>query len=157
LSLALVSGFALYLLCWLAVRRNARAARLAGRARASLLAVVAHVRRRPGVATAGLIGSTLLTVSHVAAFALCVWGSGGHASLATLTSVYLVAIAAGSVIPTPGGTGAVEAAMITGLTVAGVALPAATAATVLFRLISVWMLVPPGWMALIALRRRGNL
>jgi uncharacterized protein (TIRG00374 family) len=75
----------------------------------------------------------------------------------TLFTVYLASAAAGSIVPTPGGTGPVEAAMIAGLTVAGVPLAAATAATVLSRLISVWLLVPPGWFALLRLRRRGLL
>jgi len=38
-----------------------------------------------------------------------------------------------------------------------VPLAAATAATLLSRLISVWILVPPGWLALITLRRRSLL
>jgi len=154
LGIALGAALGLYLVGWLAIRRSARAARAANHARQSLAAVVKHVRARPGVAVTGFIASAALTVSHVAAFVFCVRAAGGHASLATLTSVYLVAIAAGSVIPTPGGTGTVEAAMITGLTVAGVPLSPATAATIVFRFISVWMLVPPGWLALLALRRK---
>jgi len=153
LGIAVGAALGLYLLGWLSIRRSARAAHVADSARQSLTAVIKRVRSRPGVAAAGFIASAALTVSHVAAFVFCVRAAGGHASLATLTSVYLVAIAAGSVIPTPGGTGAVEAAMITGLTVAGVPLSPATAATIVFRFISVWMLVPPGWLALFALRR----
>ncbi|HEY7174454.1 MAG TPA: flippase-like domain-containing protein, partial [Micromonosporaceae bacterium] len=157
LRLGLILGAVLlvYLLTWLAIRRSARAARLAQHARHGLSSVIAHVRARPGVAVAGIVASAVLTAAHIAAFALCVRACGGHASITTLAAVYLAAAAAGSVIPTPGGTGAIEATMITGLTVAGIPLPVATAATVLSRLVSVWTLVPPGWLALISLRRRG--
>jgi uncharacterized protein (TIRG00374 family) len=75
----------------------------------------------------------------------------------TLATVYLASAAAGSMFPTPGGTGAVEATMIGGLIVAGLPLPIATAATLLSRLVSVWLLVLPGWIGLISLRRRGLL
>jgi len=157
LSLVLAGAMVLYLLGWLAIRLSARAARIAEHARVGLKSVVTHILTHPGLAAAGIVASAALTASHVAAFVFCVWAAGGHASIMVLATVYLGSITAGSVIPTPGGTGTVEAAMITGLTVAGVPLAAATAATLLSRLISVWILVPPGWLALITLRRRSLL
>jgi uncharacterized protein (TIRG00374 family) len=106
---------------------------------------------------AGLAGATALTATHVLAFAFCVSAVGGHASYLSLTLIYLAAASAGSLIPTPGGVGAVEAALIAGLTATGIALPVAAAASLLSRLISVWLLAVPGWVALATMRRRGLL
>jgi uncharacterized membrane protein YbhN (UPF0104 family) len=154
LSLWLAGGLLIFLVGWLVVRCNDRAARVGRQAAASVRSVVAHTRTHPLSAVTGIVAGAMLTVTHIAAFAFCVHAAGGNASILTLSTVYLASAAAGSMVPTPGGTGAVEAALIAGLTVAGVPLPAATAATLLSRLVSVWLLVPPGWIALIGLRRR---
>jgi uncharacterized membrane protein YbhN (UPF0104 family) len=140
------------------------AARCSRRVRAGLAAagrstvsLVQHARRRPAMVAAGVVGAALLTLTHVLAFAFCLTAVGGHASLLSLTLIYLAAASAGSLIPTPGGVGAVEAALIAGLSATGVALPVATAASLLSRLISVWLLAIPGWIALAGMRRRGLL
>jgi uncharacterized membrane protein YbhN (UPF0104 family) len=131
-----------------------RLLRTAGRALADVLS---HVRAHPLTALGGLGASAALTLAHISAFACCVAAVGGHASMLTLTAVYLAAASAGSLIPTPGGVGAVEAAMIAGLVAAGVDAGTASAAAVLTRLITVWALVPPGCLAARSLRRRGLL
>jgi uncharacterized protein (TIRG00374 family) len=105
----------------------------------------------------GVGASAALTATHVLAFAFCVSAVGGHASYLALTLVYLAAASAGSIIPTPGGVGAVETALITGLTAAGIALPVAAAAALLSRAVAVWLLAIPGWVALVTMRRRGLL
>lgn len=157
LSLWLAGGLLVFLSGWLAVRLSTRVAGLARQAATSVMSVIAHARAHPLSATIGILAGAMLTVTHVAAFAFCVRAAGGDASILTLATVYLASAAAGSIFPTPGGTGAVEATLIAGLTVAGVPLPTATAATLLSRLVSVWLLVPPGWVALVSLRRRGLL
>jgi uncharacterized membrane protein YbhN (UPF0104 family) len=53
--------------------------------------------------------------------------------------------------------GAVEAAMIAGLAATGMAPATAAAAALLTRLLTVWLLVPPGWLAARSMRRRGLL
>ena len=78
----------------------------------------------------------------------------GHISLATAAVVYLTSAAIGSVAPTPGGLGAVELALSTGLVAAGMAGTAAISAVLLFRLATFWLPVPLGWLALGVLRRR---
>ena len=67
------------------------------------------------------------------------------------------AATAGSLLPTPGGIGGVEAALIAGLTAAGMSMPVATAATVLSRLVAVWLPAIPGWWAAVRLRKAGLL
>ncbi len=140
------------------VARRSRRARTALRAgRRSVAGLARHARAHPLRALSGVLASVALTLSHVLAFAACVSAVGGHAPLLTLAAVYLGAASAGSLVPTPGGVGPVEAALIGGLTAAGVALPAATAATVLSRLVAVWLPALPGWWAAARLRRTGDL
>ncbi|MDR0431999.1 MAG: flippase-like domain-containing protein, partial [Bifidobacteriaceae bacterium] len=96
----------------------------------------------------GLTGNILQTVGYVAAFWASLQAFGaGWVSLINVTLVYLLGNAAGSAAPVPGGLGAVEIALTTGL--AGVGLPTATAASiaVLFRALTYWARVPLGWLA----------
>jgi uncharacterized membrane protein YbhN (UPF0104 family) len=116
--------------------------------------LAAHARRHPGRVGVGLLASAGLTLTHVLAFAACVAAAGGSLPLLTLVAVYLGAAAAGSLVPTPGGIGAVEAALVAGLAAAGLALPVATAATLLSRLVAVWLPALPGLAAVAVLRRR---
>ena len=140
-----------------AAQFSGRVRRVLDQSRRSLSALAAHARRRPGMVGIGIIASAALTVSHILAFAFCVSAAGGHLPLLSLTTIYLAAATAGSLIPTPGGVGAVEAALIAGLTAGGLTLPVATAAALLSRIVSVWLLAAPGWFALVSLRRRAML
>ncbi len=132
---------------------SARVGRALRQVRDGAAALAGHARRHPVQVLGGVIASAVLTLTHVLAFAACVAAAGGHASLLTLATIYLGAATAGSLLPTPGGIGGVEAALIAGLTATGVALPIATAATLLSRLISVWLPAVPGWWAVHHLRR----
>jgi uncharacterized membrane protein YbhN (UPF0104 family) len=140
-------------LTWLASRRSRRVRGVVAQLGASTAGLVRHARQHPGRVLGGVLASAALTLTHVLAFAACVAAAGGHAPVLTLAAIYLGAATAGSLIPTPGGIGGVEAALIAGLTAAGVTLPVATAATLLSRLIAVWLPAIPGWWAVLRLRR----
>ena len=140
------------------------AARVSDRVRAGIaatwrgqVALARHARRHPGRVAAGMLASAALTLFHVLAFAACVSAAGGSLPLVTLAAVYLGAATAGSLVPAPGGIGPVEAALVAGLTAAGMPLPAATAAALLSRLVSVWLPAVPGLAAAAVLRRRALL
>ncbi|SOD97977.1 lysylphosphatidylglycerol synthase transmembrane domain-containing protein [Blastococcus haudaquaticus] len=75
-------------------------------------------------------------------------------ALPTVIGVYLVASTVGSVAPTPGGLGAVEAALIGGLTATGVPVSAALAVVLAFRTATFWLPAPVGWLAFVRLQRR---
>ena len=62
-----------------------------------------------------------------------------------------------SVAPTPGGIGAVEAALIAGLTAVGMNREEAVPAVFLFRIATFWLPVLPGWIMFTLLQRRGEL
>jgi undecaprenyl-diphosphatase len=59
-----------------------------------------------------------------------------------------------SVSPTPGALGAVEAALVAGLTGVGVAAGPAVAGVLAFRLVTFWAPTIPGFFAFRAVRRR---
>jgi uncharacterized membrane protein YbhN (UPF0104 family) len=65
--------------------------------------------------------------------------------------------AVGAVAPTPGGLGAVEAALSAGVVTAGMAGASAVSAVLLFRLATFWLPVPSGWLALRWLQRQSAL
>jgi glycosyltransferase 2 family protein len=114
-----------------------------------LLAVV----QQPRKLAEGIGGALLLDGAYILCLAACIQALGGSASLASIALVYLTGSALGSAVPTPGGLGAVEAALSAGLTAAG--LPGATAvsAVLLFRTLTFWLPVPVGWGAFNYLER----
>ncbi|GLW56231.1 lysylphosphatidylglycerol synthase transmembrane domain-containing protein [Kitasatospora phosalacinea] len=107
----------------------------------------------------GFGGIILLTLSFTACLDASVhaFGGGANVTYAAVAVVFLTANAAGSAVPTPGGIGPVEIALITALTVAGVPATAATPAVFLYRLLTFWLPVLPGWIAYNILQRRNAL
>ncbi len=82
---------------------------------------------------------------------------GGSVALASVAVVYLTGSAIGSAVPTPGGVGAVEAALSAGLAAAGMPGAKAVSAVLLFRLATFWLPVPIGWAAMNYLQRKNAL
>jgi uncharacterized membrane protein YbhN (UPF0104 family)/tRNA A-37 threonylcarbamoyl transferase component Bud32 len=113
--------------------------------------------QRPAKLAEGIGGALLLTSCYILCLDASARAVGGHASLAAIAVVYLTGNAIGSAVPTPGGVGAVEAALSAGLVAAG--LPGATAvsAVLIFRLLTFWLPVPLGWFALNYLQRHDAL
>jgi uncharacterized protein (TIRG00374 family) len=82
---------------------------------------------------------------------------GDSVPIAKIGFVYLTGSVVGSIIPVPGGIGPVELALTTGLTAAGVPGGTALSAVLLFRLLTFWLPVPAGWVALNYLERHHDL
>ncbi|MGY1772740.1 lysylphosphatidylglycerol synthase domain-containing protein [Blastococcus sp. SYSU D00813] len=106
--------------------------------------------RRLGTA---LLGILVLNAGNVLALDASLRAFSGSVSLPTLVGVYLVASTVGSVAPTPGGLGAVEAALVGGLTAVGVPVATALAAVLAFRTATFWLPAPVGWLAFVHLQR----
>ncbi|MFC7327071.1 lysylphosphatidylglycerol synthase transmembrane domain-containing protein [Marinactinospora rubrisoli] len=103
----------------------------------------------------GVGGTLLLTLGFVFCLYCSVRAFGGDAPIAAVAVVFLAGNALGSAAPSPGGLGAVEAALLGGLTaVAGVPAGVALPAVLLFRLLTFWLPVLPGWAAFHHLTRR---
>ncbi|WP_137145664.1 lysylphosphatidylglycerol synthase transmembrane domain-containing protein [Mycolicibacterium sp. CR10] len=81
--------------------------------------------------------------------ALALWASieafGGDASFVTVTIVTMVGGTLASAAPTPGGVGAVEAALIGGLAAFGVPAAVAVPSVLLYRILTCWLPVFIGW------------
>lgn len=71
----------------------------------------------------------------------------------TLAGIYLGVQIVRQVPLTPGGVGVIDTALVAGLTAAGATAVTAAAAVVIYRLISCWLLLPIGGLAVLALRR----
>jgi glycosyltransferase 2 family protein len=105
----------------------------------------------------GLGGNLMLTLGYGVALYASVAAVGAEIPIATATLIYVSGNAVGSIVPTPGGLGAVEAALTAGLTAAGIPGGEAFTAVILFRLITFWLPIPIGWFAWNKLQRAGAL
>jgi glycosyltransferase 2 family protein len=99
-------------------------------------------------------GSALITLAYIGALAASIEAFGGGPGFIVIGAVYLAAAAVAAAAPTPGGLGAIEAALVTGLTGVGIAAGPAVSAVLLYRLATYWLPVAPGWLAWRALQRR---
>ncbi len=115
------------------------------------------VLQRPQKLAAGIGGMVLMTLSFVLCLDASVRAFGGDLSFASVAVVFLAGNALGSAAPTPGGVGAVELALTAGLTAAGMPSDTALSAVLLFRLLTFWMPVLPGWLSFTHLTRKGAL
>jgi uncharacterized membrane protein YbhN (UPF0104 family) len=113
-----------------------------------------QVAQQPRKLVQGLGGALLLTLAYVLCLATCVAAFGRTVPIASIAVVYLTGSAIGSILPTPGGLGGVEAALTAGLTAAGMPGAVAVSAVLLFRLLTFWLPVPVGWGALSYLERK---
>ncbi|MGD1222378.1 MULTISPECIES: lysylphosphatidylglycerol synthase domain-containing protein [Streptomyces] len=119
------------------------------------------VLQRPQKLVTGIGGMLLLT----ACFVMCLDASiraFGHEesttlSLASVAVVFLAGNALGSAAPTPGGVGAVEATLTVGLIAVGLPKEVAAPAVLLYRLLTLWLPVLPGWLFFNHLTRKGAL
>jgi uncharacterized membrane protein YbhN (UPF0104 family) len=115
------------------------------------------IAQRPAKLAEGIGGAFVVTAAYILCLAASVRAVGGHVALVGVAIVFLTGSALGSVVPTPGGLGAVEAALSAGLTAAGLPGAAAVSAVLLFRLLTFWLPVPVGWGALSYLQRHDAL
>ncbi len=113
---------------------------------------------RPWRLALAVTGNLVQTMGFVLAFDACLQAFGQHASLIQVAVVYLAGNTAGAMVPTPGGMGAIEGALAASLTaVVGVNPGIAAAVAVLFRLVTYWIRIPIGWVAMRHLQKVGEL
>jgi glycosyltransferase 2 family protein len=106
------------------------------------LVALAHEPKRLGLILLGCAGTTL-------GAALALWASvqafGGDTTFVTVTVVTMVGGTLASAAPTPGGVGAVEAALIGGLAAFGVPAAVGVPSVLLYRVLTCWLPVFVGW------------
>lgn len=111
----------------------------------SLIINIKTYKERPkaifiGILTNGLGSFTSLFALYASAHAL-----GVDLSMSAALLAYTFGNIAAGLVPTPGGLGAAEAGIYSGLVVVGVSMPDAVSVTMLYRLISYWIPIIPGY------------
>jgi glycosyltransferase 2 family protein len=153
--LAGIAALALAVLAFPAGRRLLRA-----RVAPTLGEVVPHLLRlaqQPRKLAQGIGGALLLSAAYILCLYVCVRALGGVRPVPSVAVVYLTGSALGSVVPTPGGLGAVETVLSAGLVATGLPGAVAVSSVLLFRLLTFWLPVPVGWVALRYLEREDAL
>jgi uncharacterized membrane protein YbhN (UPF0104 family) len=104
---------------------------------------------------AQLFGSAfLVNAAYIVTLQATIAAFGPAPNLAHTALVYLIAAVVGTITPTPGGLGGYEAALVAGLTRIGPTAGSAVAAALTFRLLTFWLPIIPGLIALRSLRNR---
>ena len=131
---------------WLGTALRPRVKELGGE-----LVELAREPKRLALIVAGCAATTL-------GAALALWASvnafGGGTTFVTVTVVTMIGGTLASAAPTPGGVGAVEAALIGGLAAFGVPTAVAVPSVLLYRVLTCWLPVFIGWPVMRWLTRR---
>lgn len=115
---------------------------------------VASYRNHPLRLGGALLCSLALTAASVAALWASAAAVGLHVSAWNVFVVFTVGLVVGTATPTPGGLGGAEAGWVAGLIAYGAAAPAALAAVLLYRLLSYWLPLLPGFALFVMVRKR---
>ncbi|MFE7748294.1 lysylphosphatidylglycerol synthase domain-containing protein [Streptomyces sp. NPDC057428] len=119
------------------------------------------VVQRPQKLITGIGGMLLLTGLFVLCLDASIRAFSGpgvpQLSYASIAVVFLAGNALGSAAPTPGGVGAVEGALTLGLIAVGLPKEVAAPAVLLYRVMTLWLPVLPGWICFSQLTRKGEL
>lgn len=115
------------------------------------------VCRRPRSCAALLLGCLGVTAAQLVTLDGAVRAVGGHLGLSGLLVALLGSAAARSALPSPGGVGPIEAALVGGLTGLGMHLAAATVAVMVYRTAGHWLPTLAGTGSIRHLRRQAVL
>jgi len=128
-------------------RRVAESAGRFGRA-------VWDVVRQPHCAVSLIVGCVGVTAAQLITLQGAVHAVGGHIALDELLVTLLGSAAARSAVPSPGGVGPIEAALVAGLTALGMHWETAVTAVAVYRTAGHWLPVVAGVVSLGQLRRK---
>ena len=138
------------LLVWAVRRWGARAAR---HIRAQL-AVLSAVVRTPRRAAQLWGGSLAVPVLHCLTLYAVLLSLGGGVPFLPVALAYLAASSVSALVPSPGGFGALDVALVAGLVAVGTPSATALATVLAYRLLTVWLPLVPGACVLAVLLRR---
>ena len=115
---------------------------------------IAKLARSPAKLAALFGGSAGITLAYICALAAATQAFGGGVTFAQVGAVYLGASLIAAAAPTPGGLGAMEAALVAGFTGVGLDSGVAVASVLSYRLATYWFPILPGWISFQVLQRR---
>jgi glycosyltransferase 2 family protein len=101
--------------------------------------------------------SLAVTLAYGACPYFALLAAGASPSIPHALLVSIVGEGIGAAAPTPGGLGATEAALVSGLLLAGVPTEAAIAGVLIYRLMSFWLPMAPGFAAFRRLSKQARL
>lgn len=110
--------------------------------------------KHPGKLLRAYGGALCLTLVYVLMFAMCAHAVHAPLSAQAAFMAFTIGTLTGTAVPTPGGLAGAEAGFFAGLVAYGVSVPAATAAVILYRLLTYWLPLPLGFIALAVARRK---
>jgi uncharacterized membrane protein YbhN (UPF0104 family) len=118
------------------------------------LTVLATVVRNPRRAVQLWLGSFAVPVLHCLTLYAVLLSLGGGVPFLPVALAYLVASSVSAVVPSPGGFGALDVALVAGLVAVGTPSATALATVLAYRLLTVWVPLVPGACVLAVLVRR---
>ncbi len=113
-----------------------------------------NVLTRPKEMALGVAGAFILNVATGLGFWAALLAFGYPTNPVETTFIFLLANTLGSAVPTPGGLGAVEAALSVAFTAVGIPSTIAVSATLVYRIAFYWLRIPVGALAMKWLDRR---
>ena len=118
-------------------------------------AAVAEVAKSPRHLTLIGVGGLGGPMVQIVALWLCTHALGGELPFVQVGAIYLGGHLVASAAPVPGGLGALEAALVAGLSALGMPVGAAASAVLIYRLLTYWLTIPVGWFSLKVAEQRG--
>jgi uncharacterized membrane protein YbhN (UPF0104 family) len=104
---------------------------------------------------AGLLGLVaVVKAANLLALYAALWSFDGDVAAWRVAVAYLVGATTAEAVPTPGGLGTVDAALLVALVGAGTGGGAALAGVIVYRLLAFWAPIVPGGISTAVLRRR---
>lgn len=123
---------------------------------ASILNDLQQLGRQPTKLLMLFGGAFAAKLAAIVAFALTMRAFGAGVDFAVIGAMYITATTVASASPTPGGVGAIEAALTAGLTGLGEDPGQAAAIVLVFRLFTYWLPIIPCWLLLARMQRAGD-
>ncbi len=96
----------------------------------------------------GVLGSLIVTLGYATSFYFVLCAFTSNYSYASIFIAFVTANQVGSSLPSPGGIGGVELALSGALRIIGISTGIAVSTVLLYRVISFWIRIPLGWIAL---------
>jgi uncharacterized protein (TIRG00374 family) len=114
-----------------------------------------EVARSPKSVIIGYLGVLVMLCASILAFWAALASFGQFPGILSVAIIFLLGNSAGSLVPTPGGLGAIETALTLGQIAIGVPGTVALGVTLLFRMCIFWFRAPLGGIVTKMLERRG--
>ncbi len=124
------------------------------RAMSELLRAFASYRREPAQLLWALLVSAIISILYTLIMWFCAQALQVDISLVESFVVFTISVSLGGVTPTPGGLVGAEAGLVAGLIGFGIEAPSALAVTLLYRLVTYWLMLMPGLLATVIVERR---